>query len=52
MSKITQVIKKFIRKGFWLFPKQVKLIEDEADKNFGGNQSALMRHIINNWFEK
>lgn len=52
MPKIKQAIKKFFRKGFWLTRENVKNIKVEAEKKFGGNESALMRHIISNWFKK
>jgi hypothetical protein len=51
MPKIKQAIKKFLRKGFWLTKENVKNIKIEANKNFAGNESALMRHIINQWFK-
>jgi hypothetical protein len=52
MPKLKQAIKKFLRKGFWLTRQNVKNIHAEAEKKFGGNESALMRHIINDWFKK
>lgn len=52
MPKIKQAIEKFLRKGFWLTKENVKNIRIEAKKNFANNESALMRHIVNNWFKK
>ena len=52
MPKIKQAIKKFLRKGFWLTRENVKNIRTEAEKSFAGNESALMRHIVCQWFKK
>jgi len=43
---------KVFRKGFWLFEKQKLNIEKSAEKNWDGNESALIRHIIDCWFNK
>ena len=51
MEKTFDKVEKFLRKGFWL-TKQNKIdIGTEAQKNWP-SESALMRHIITNWFEK
>jgi len=51
MAKIKQVLKYF-RKGFWLTKQNIKNIKSESRKGFGGNESALVRHIISQWFKK
>ena len=43
---------KVFRKTFWLFEKHKKEIRIAAKKNWGNNESALMRAIVDNWFEK
>lgn len=52
MKKINQVVNQLFKKSFWLSYKNKNDIESEAKKNWGDNQSELMRHIINNWFKK
>lgn len=52
MKKILQAVEKVFRKGFWLYKNHLIDIKKEARKNFGGNESAFMRHIISNWFNK
>lgn len=44
------MFEKFIRKGFWLTKQNKKDIETEAKK--WPSESALMRHIITNFFKK
>lgn len=52
MDKLKKELGQLFKKSFWLSKQNKKDIEAEAKKNWGDNQSALMRHIINNWFKK
>ncbi len=52
IKKYNLLKQKIYRKGFWLFKKNIQNLEKEARKNWSGNESALMRHIISDWFEK
>ena len=51
MPKMKQAIEKFIRKSFWLSQKNKRDIEKEARQR-KITESALVRHIISNWFKK
>ena len=51
MEQIKKLIKdKIIRKIFWLPESQTDMIAKEA--KHWKNESALMQHIISNWFSK
>lgn len=52
MEKIQKAFGQLFKKSFWLSKQNKKDIEAEAKKNWEDNQSALMRHIINSWFQK
>ncbi len=41
-----------IRKTHHYLPWQAEAIKAEAKKEWDGNESALMRSIVTNWFEK
>ena len=43
---------KLLKRSFWISKEQDDLINSEATKRFIKNRSALMRHIITNWFIK
>lgn len=45
-------MERVFRKGFWLYEEHIKNIKAEAKKDWGNNESALMRHIISEWFKK
>lgn len=52
---IKRIVKKVQVVRYWLFPSQIKLVKKEVKEKTKGdwkNESELMRHIINNWFEK
>lgn len=51
MEKINQGIGELFKKSFWLSKENKKNIEAEAKKK-EISESALVRHIINNWFAK
>lgn len=42
---------KLRKKSFWLSEGKAQIIEKEAEKNWK-SESALMNHIISNWFKK
>lgn len=44
-------MEKLFKKSFWISKKNKKDIETEARKQ-KVTESALMRHIINNWYSK
>lgn len=53
MTKTIKKLGNYLRKkSWWVLNSHALLIESEADKNWNKNESALMRHIISNWFEK
>ena len=47
-----QMVDQLFKKSLWITKTNKKDIESEAKKNWDNNQSALMRHIINNWFKR
>lgn len=42
---------KLRKKSFWLPEDKAQILEKEAEKNWK-SESALMTHIISNWFKK
>jgi len=52
IKKFNSKNEKVSRKGFWLFKRHIKEIKIYARNHWDNNESALMRHILDNWFGK
>jgi hypothetical protein len=53
MEKIRKIFQgKITRKIYWLPQDMITKVEKEALRKKYRNESALIQHIVTNWFEK